>query len=101
MQTDDRFANLRREKLIDGWSDADVDDLIERMRKEPMQYMSLVKACEYCGGPDHAIGLRHAVTAVEYRSGDTVKRVEFDRSAAFKAAQIDWLFVRAGVHAEK
>lgn len=56
----------------------------------------LMKACEYCGGPDHAIGLCHVVTAVEYRSGDTVKRVEFDRSAAFKAAQIDWLFVRDG-----
>lgn len=43
----------------------------------------LMKTCEYCGGPDHAVGLCRAVAAVEYRNGDVVKRVEFNRDAAY------------------
>lgn len=62
-------------------------------------HAQLMKCCEYCGGPDHAIGLCHAVAAVEYRNGDVVKRVEFNRDAAFMQAamEVDWLNACAGL----
>ena len=56
-----------------------------------------IKTCEYCGGPDHAIGLCAAVSAVEYRSGGAVKRVEFNRGPSFVAGQVDWADMRTGI----
>lgn len=79
-------AGISVEQFIADWSAVQYGE--GRMRAH------LMKACEYCGGPSHAIGLCHAVAAVEYRNGETVKRVEFNRSAPLRAPDIDWLDVR-------
>lgn len=58
----------------------------------------LIKACKYCGGPDHAIGECHAVAAAEYRADGSIKRVEFQRPTLQSAPNaLNWFDVRSGL----